>query len=238
MTEPLSDRRAAATAGALVAAVVIVLGFGSGIGAVLSRRGGASAAPGTGHDRGTVVQDSGPVSAAKSTRSHQSNVYTALAATGSRTGEPMRDGSMSDQVPADSSPADAPSAGTGSAASPCAGSSLEAAMIDPFVMHFDKAHLETSPGQQVHDALNVDSYVKIHTVLVEDMVAPAVNAVIASLTGVQPFVAHVDAAHLETSPGQQVNDLLDVDGYTKTHTVLLGDMAAPAMHELTDYGCP
>jgi hypothetical protein len=242
MTDSFSDRRAAVTAGVLVAAVVIVLGFGSGIGAVLSRTGGhGGAAPGTGHDLGTVVQDGGPMSALSSTPARQSAAATMTSrSAGSATAATM----SHDNGPTPSSLASTPSDGgattddAGSTATPCRGSSLAAAMVEPFVMHFDKAHLETSPGDQVSSALDIDSYVKTHTVLIENMVAPAVDAIIASLTGLQPFVAHVDKAHLETSPGQQVSDLLDVDGYTKTHTVLIENMAAPAMHELTDYGCP
>jgi hypothetical protein len=38
---------------------------------------------------------------------------------------------------------------------------------------------------------------------------------------------HLEAAHLETSPVQQVSDATDVDAYTKAHTVLLGSMLAP-----------
>jgi hypothetical protein len=46
----------------------------------------------------------------------------------------------------------------------------------PLVTHLDKAHLETSPGQQAADLLSVDQYVKTHTVLAEAIVAPALGA--------------------------------------------------------------
>ncbi|MGH3915083.1 MAG: hypothetical protein ACRDTC_17000 [Pseudonocardiaceae bacterium] len=42
---------------------------------------------------------------------------------------------------------------------------------------------------------------------------------------------HIQFAHLQTSPGQQVTDLLSLDQYVKTHTVLVGDMVKPH----TDY---
>ena len=58
--------------------------------------------------------------------------------------------------------------------------SVTTALVDPFVVHFDKAHLETSPGQQVEQALNVDQYAKTHTVLVEDMLAPSSDVVTGS----------------------------------------------------------
>jgi hypothetical protein len=38
--------------------------------------------------------------------------------------------------------------------------------------HINKAHLEESPGQQVADLLNPDSYVKMHTVWAEQLLAP------------------------------------------------------------------
>ena len=53
------------------------------------------------------------------------------------------------------------------------------AMLAPFVTHFDHAHLEESPAQQAGDLLNVNQYVKTHTVLIEDMTAPATG----TLTG-------------------------------------------------------
>lgn len=246
MTGPLSDRRAAATAGVLVAAVVIVLGFGSGIGAVLSRSNGrAGTGTASGHDLGTVVQDGGPVSASSSAPAGRAATTTSSRSSGSVRTAPMQH--ADDGGPSSTPPPSNDDVATGNGASPaststttttCRGSSLAAAMVDPFVVHFDKAHLETSPGEQVGAALEPDSYVKMHTVLVEDMVAPGVDTILASLTGIRPFVAHVDKAHLEASPGQQISDLLDTDTYIRTHTVLVEDMAAPTMHELTDYGCP
>jgi plastocyanin len=38
---------------------------------------------------------------------------------------------------------------------------------------------------------------------------------------VRPFIAHLDHAHLEESVGQQVTDLLNLNQYVLTHTVLL-----------------
>ena len=258
MTAPLSDRRAAATAGALVAAVVIILGFGSGIGAVLSRSGGqASASPAGGHDRGTVVQDSStePVTASAAPSPRAAALTTArssgsypqpIAGDDVAAADSMAmtlDGSDAASQPAwgstsSDATSDASTTSTGSATSACRGSSLAAAMVEPLWMHFTKAHLETSPGQQAHDALNVDTYIKIHTVLLEDMVAPAVDTVLASITGVTPFWMHFKTAHLETSPGDQVASAANLDQYTKTHTVLIENMAAPAMHDVADYGCP
>jgi hypothetical protein len=49
--------------------------------------------------------------------------------------------------------------------------------LPPFWTHVEKAHLEESPGQQADQALDVDQYVKTHTVLVEDMLTPTFAAV-------------------------------------------------------------
>jgi len=101
-------------------------------------------------------------------------------------------------------------------------------MAAPFVAHFDHGHLEESPGQQANDVLNVGQYVQTHTVLVEQMLAPALSVALAAPTGIDPFVAHFDHAHLEESPGQQASDLTNTDQYVKTHTVLIEQMLAPA----------
>jgi hypothetical protein len=43
----------------------------------------------------------------------------------------------------------------------------------------------------------------------------------------QPLIDHVNSAHLERSPLQQVNDLLHVDSYVLAHTVLAESLLAP-----------
>jgi plastocyanin len=43
----------------------------------------------------------------------------------------------------------------------------------------------------------------------------------------QPVIDHVNSAHLERSPLQQVNDLLQVDKYVLAHTVLAESVLAP-----------
>ncbi len=120
-----------------------------------------------------------------------------------------------------------PAAG-GAAAAGCG----TTAMVDPFVDHINSAHLETSPFQQVRDLMNVDAYLLAHTVLVANMLAPLLPT--AAGTD-QPFIDHVNSAHLETSPFQQARDLLDVDDYVLAHTVLVASMLAPL---LSGSGCP
>ena len=108
-------------------------------------------------------------------------------------------------------------------ATPDACTGLESS-VDAFMQHFYSAHLETSPGQQVADALSVDQYLKTHLVLVENMVKPLLGGAQSTL---DTFMQHVYAAHLETSPGQQVADALAIDQYAKTHTVLVENMIKP-----------
>jgi len=98
------------------------------------------------------------------------------------------------------------------------------AAADAFMAHFNAAHLNASPSQQVADILAVDQYTKTHTVLVEHMVKP----VVAGAGGARDaFLRHFYAAHLEESPSQQAADAAAVDQYTATHTVLAKHMVAP-----------
>jgi hypothetical protein len=96
--------------------------------------------------------------------------------------------------------------------------------VDAFMQHFYAAHLETSVGQQVTDALNLDQYLKTHLILVENMLKPLLGGTQSTL---DTFLQHVYAAHLETGVGQQVTDALAIDQYVKTHTVLVENMIKP-----------
>ncbi|MGW6935236.1 cupredoxin domain-containing protein [Lentzea sp. NPDC054927] len=102
--------------------------------------------------------------------------------------------------------------------------------LAPFIAHVKSAHLETSPLQQVQDALAFDNYIKAHTVLLEQMLDPALNSSL-DRDVLAPFIAHVKSAHLETSPLQQVQDALAFDNYIKAHTVLLEQMLDPAFNQ-------
>jgi len=107
------------------------------------------------------------------------------------------------------------------ASAECAG--LQSA-VDLFMQHFYAAHLETSLGQQVADALAVDQYVKTHTVLIGNMLQPLLGG---ATSAVDTFMQHVYAAHLALSPGEQVADALAIDQYVKTHMVMVADMISP-----------
>jgi len=114
------------------------------------------------------------------------------------------------------------------AASAPAASAAEAcgpmATVQPLMDHVDAAHLERSPMQQVEDLIELDKYILFHTVLIESMIAPTVPTADAVLT---PFEQHIEVAHLERSPMQQVKDLLKTDDYILAHTVLVEAMLSP-----------
>ncbi|MGW7208127.1 cupredoxin domain-containing protein [Streptomyces sp. NPDC054837] len=98
----------------------------------------------------------------------------------------------------------------------------------PILQHLNAAHLERSPGQQVQDALALDSYIKTHTVWIESILTPLTSgggAVADDTLGV--LLDHINKAHLEESLGQQVTDLLNPDSYVKMHTVWAEHLLAP-----------
>ncbi len=106
--------------------------------------------------------------------------------------------------------------------------------LSAFWAHFGAAHLATSPGQTVMDLLNVDDYVKLHTVLIENMVGTGVTDITELPPALQElaaiFEAHFVAAHLDTSPMESVADITrDPDAYVKLHTALFANMAAPLL---------
>lgn len=115
--------------------------------------------------------------------------------------------------------------------SPPGGSCVPKAVLQPIFDHIKAAHLETSPGQQVQDILNLDQYIKTHTVWLETVLAPAFDGSADKVVTdtLAPILAHIKSAHLETSLGQQVTDLLNFDQYIKTHTVWLETVLTPLL---------
>jgi plastocyanin len=109
------------------------------------------------------------------------------------------------------------------------GACLVSGVLTPLIQHINSAHLGESPGQQVQDLLNLNQYVLTHTTLIENMLNPLTNGGLMNvLTGVlTPLVQHINSAHLGESPGQQVQDLLNVNQYVLTHTTLIENMIKP-----------
>ncbi|MFF3455231.1 plastocyanin/azurin family copper-binding protein [Streptomyces sp. NPDC002730] len=104
----------------------------------------------------------------------------------------------------------------------------------PILQHLKSAHLEESPGEQIQDALKLDSYIKMHTVWIESVLTPAVDGGGATVDGtLSVLLQHVKSAHLEESPGQQIQDILNPDAYVKTHTVWAEHLIAPTEKYLT-----
>jgi plastocyanin len=101
----------------------------------------------------------------------------------------------------------------------------------PFEQHFDAAHVQRSPAEQVQDAGDASTYAKVHVALVQAMAQPSLSQGDRATTVLQqalaPFLAHLNAAHLEQSPAQQAAALLDPDTYALNHTVLVEQMLAP-----------
>jgi plastocyanin len=111
--------------------------------------------------------------------------------------------------------------------------SVVTAALTAFVAHLDVAHFQRSPLQQLGDILNTDQYVKTHTVLAQNMAQPLLDALPGILdTATLSFIQHLDVAHFQRSPLQQLGDILNTDQYVKTHTVLAQNMAQPLLDAL------
>jgi plastocyanin len=107
-------------------------------------------------------------------------------------------------------------------------------VLGMLVQHIDSAHLKESPGQQVQDLTNLNQYVLSHTTLVANLLTPLVNGATGATDGaLSMLIAHVNATHLGESPGQQVQDLLNLDQYVLSHTTLVANMLGPAEGVLT-----
>ncbi|HEY2766097.1 MAG TPA: cupredoxin family copper-binding protein, partial [Pseudonocardiaceae bacterium] len=85
----------------------------------------------------------------------------------------------------------APPAGGGATCAP-------SAALDALFQHIKAAHLQESPSQQAADLLSLDQYVKTHTVLAQNMLAPLLDGVVTnvSATSLDALWMHVKAAHL------------------------------------------
>lgn len=118
---------------------------------------------------------------------------------------------------------------------PAAGSCVSSDVLSAFMAHVQSAHLERSPFDQVTDALAVDQYVLTHTVWLEQVLKPVYDGTADQVVKdtLAPVIAHIEAAHLERSPLQQVTDILAIDQYVLTHTVWLETVLAPAAEQLT-----
>jgi plastocyanin len=100
------------------------------------------------------------------------------------------------------------------------------AALNTFLQHVYAGHLGESVGQQVGDISNVNQYVLTHTVLVANMLKPLVAG---GEDALNTFLQHVYAGHLGESVGQQAQDILNLNQYVNTHTVLVENMLKPLL---------
>lgn len=132
-------------------------------------------------------------------------------------------------------PTTPPTTPPGTEPPPAEGDCVKAEVLDSLMAHVESAHLERSLFDQVNDALAVDQYVLTHTVWLESVLKPVYDGTADQVIKdtLAPVIAHIEAAHLERSPLEQVTDILAVDQYVLTHTVWLETVLAPAAEQLT-----
>lgn len=107
------------------------------------------------------------------------------------------------------------------------------AVADAFLAHIKGAHLETSPLQQVQEILAFDQWVLTHTVWIESFLTPLLEGDKVGKEMVTRLWAHIDGAHLQLSPSEQVADILATDQWVKTHTVWISSVLEPALEQAT-----
>jgi len=136
-------------------------------------------------------------------------------------------------MPTDTATATPTATPTGSDGGTTQCSSVQDVLL-PILQHINTAHLERSPGEQVQDALALDSYIKMHTVWIETILKPVTDGGGTILDNtLSVLLNHINKAHLEESLGQQVTDLLDVDSYVKMHTVWAEQLLTPTTDFVT-----
>jgi plastocyanin len=83
-----------------------------------------------------------------------------------------------------------------------------------------------------------DEYAKLHMGLVQNLVGPTEETLPTVLdSAIQALADHVRHAHLERSPGQQLQDIMATDEYAKLHMGLVQNLAGPTEEALTTGLC-
>jgi hypothetical protein len=107
----------------------------------------------------------------------------------------------------------------------------------PIFAHVEKAHLERSPTQQASDVQATGDYVALHLAWIGAFTAPAGKAAPAAGEGAaSAFQGHVQKAHVERSPTDQVADITQTDDYVLLHTVLVESMGRSLTDSLAGCG--
>jgi plastocyanin len=139
-------------------------------------------------------------------------------------------------TPTSSAPAPTPTTST-PAPSPTSSSPNETCTVSTalqtFLTHLNAAHLSEGPAQQLQDISNVDQYIKMHMVLVQNMLAPLTEGGLTDILSgdLTTFLLHLDSAHLSESPAQQAQDILDLNQYLASHMVLIEHLLEPIQAE-------
>jgi len=130
---------------------------------------------------------------------------------------------------APTTPTPTPTTSSPSPSEECAVSSA----LQTFLTHLNAAHLSESPAQQVQDILNLDNYLKMHMVLIENMLAPLTNGGLTDIISgdLTTIFTHIETAHLGESPTQQLQDILNTDQYLKMHMAWIESLVAPIAAE-------
>jgi hypothetical protein len=102
--------------------------------------------------------------------------------------------------------------------------------VGTFLQHMDVAHWNRSPAGQAADIAEVDSWLKSHEALFRMMFDPAVgrSGPAYSAPAAGPFMQHMDAAHWNRSPGQQLEDISDFQNWLAGHAALIQAMLGSA----------
>ena len=96
--------------------------------------------------------------------------------------------------------------------------------------------MHTAPRRRVHVrriAVTTAATATTAMALFGGGVAPAAAAGCGAQAAAQPFIDHMNSAHLERSPIQQAKDLFAVDAYVLAHTVLAETMLGPLLPALS-----
>lgn len=205
------DRREAAIAGTLAAAVFTIVGYATGFGLVSPGPSSASISdPMPGPPAINYVVPPG-----------QDLAFVPAAATAALPASPTyRSPSMPTMPGMSAGPGTGAAMGTvpTHTVSRCTGL---AAAQQSLLVHVYGGHLGESPSQQLADILNTDQYAQTHTALLGSVLAPVVSGLTAAEN---TLLQHIYSGHLDESPSQQLADIVNVDQYAATHTALIATL--------------
>jgi hypothetical protein len=101
---------------------------------------------------------------------------------------------------------------------------------DPFMKHMQAAHFNRSAAGQVHDIAEFDDWMKSHQYLFRQMLDYEIGrrSTLGQAPAIGTFLEHMDVAHWNRSPGQQVEDIGDFQSWTAAHAALIQAMLGSA----------